>query len=437
MRTLRSSLFLACLFLGAGLHAQSLVINNPGIRGTWVIRNATLHPVTSPSIPGGTIVFVNGVITAIGANVAVPAGAELIDGTGLHVYPGLIDSGTRIGLTEVSAVSGTNDISELGDLNANVRVDVALNPHSTLIPVTRVNGVLTVITRPSGSLIAGQDALIRLAGWTPEEMTIKSPVGMHVNFPRTRTASFRPPDKDEEEKADKAYKDQIQKLRDVLRDARAYARALDARRSDAALPRFDHDLVLEALVPVVGGEVPVVIHADLERDIRAAVKFAEEEELRMILAGGDDVQRVLDLLKEKQIPVLLGPLWSLPPREDDPYDLLFSNPRALYEAGIPFALQTNDAHDVRNLPYQAANAAAFGLPRQAALEAITIAPARIFGVEDRLGSLEVGKAATLFISDGDPLEIRTSIQHIFIDGEKIPIDSKHIRLYEKFRQRPR
>ena len=200
--------------------------------------------------------------------------------------------------------------------------------------------------------------------------------------------------------------------------------------------RFDRDLTLEALVPVVEGRVPVVMHANLARDIKAALAFADELKLKVILAGAHDVGRVVDEVKRRNIPVILGPILALPQREDDPYDLLFSNAKTLHDAGIPFAIQTSDAHNSRNLPYNAASCAAFGLPKDVALKSVTLYPAQIWGVADRLGSLEVGKNASLILTDGDPLELRTNVRQVFINGEAIPMDSRHTLPYEKFKNRP-
>jgi imidazolonepropionase-like amidohydrolase len=428
----------ACVALASSAFAQSVIPNNPGTKATFAIRNATIHPVSSAPIPNGTIVFSGGLIRAIGRDVAAPSDATVIDGTGLSVYPGLIDSGTAIGLTEISSVAGSNDVNELGDLNSNARAAVAINPHSNLIPVARVNGITAVVTAPGGGLISGQAALIQLAGWTPEEMVLKDPVGMVINFPRIRTSSFfdLPQDEEAEKEAKKAYGKQLDKLRDVIRDARAYGKAWDARGRATTTPRFDRDLILETMVPVVQGRLPLIVQANLEEDIRAAIRFAQEVDLKMILAGGADVQKVLDELKRRDIPVLLGPIWQVPPREDDPYDLIYTNAAALHQAGVRFAIQTSDAHDVRNLPYQAASAAAFGLPREVALRAITIQPAEILGVADRIGSLEVGKMANLFVTDGDPLEIMTQVKHLFIAGEPISLETNQTLLYDKFRNRP-
>jgi imidazolonepropionase-like amidohydrolase len=430
--------FLAFLALATSAFAQSVIINSPGKKGTVAIKNATIVPVTAPVIANGTIVFSNGVITAVGASVSVPANATVVDGTGLFVYPGLIDSGSHVGLEEISAVPGTVDTAELGDINPNARAEIAVNPHSNVIPVTRVNGITTVVTEPEGGIISGSSAMIQLAGWTPQEMTLKAPLAMHIHFPRLRTSAFDEVPQDEEaaKEATKNYTKQIDKLHDVFRDAQAYAKASAARTNHSDIKRVDRDVILEALVPVVEGREPVVIHANLERDIRAALKFGDEFKLKVILADAEDVARVIPELKSRNIPVILGPILSLPPREDDPYDLVFTNAKTLNDAGILFAIQSQDTHNARNLPYQAAACAAFGLPKEVALRSVTIAPAQIFGLADKIGSLEIGKLANIIITDGDPLEIVTHVKHLYIGGEEITLDTNQTLLYEKFKARP-
>ena len=428
----------AMLAITFSLQAQSVIPNNPGVKPTVAIRNATIYPVTSAPLTNATIVFSRGVITAIGTDAAIPTGATVIDGTGLSVYPGLIDSGTTIGLVEIDSVPGTVDTTELGALNPNARADVAINPHSNVIPVTRVNGITSALAVPDGGVVSGQSAMVQLAGWTPAEMTVKAPAAMHIRFPRLRTSPLVnvPEEKDAEKERSRTYRNELERLRELFRNAQSYGKAQSARSADRNLARFDRDLVLEALVPVVEGRVPVAIEANLVRDIKPAIAFADEFKLKMILVGAQDVTKFIPDLKQRNIPVILGPILALPPREDDPYDLLFTNAAALHAAGIRFAFRSNDAHNARNLPYHAASSAAFGLPREEALKAITIYPAQIWGVADRLGSLEVGKAANLFISDGDPLEIRTNVRKIFIAGEDLSMDSLHTLLYEKFRKRP-
>jgi imidazolonepropionase-like amidohydrolase len=435
---MRKTALIAAFLFATGALAQSTILNSTGRRGTYAIRNATIVPVTSAPIANGTIVFANGVITAVGANANVPADATVIDGTGLFVYPGMIDSGSNVGLVEIDAVAGTVDTSELGDFNPNASAAVAVNPHSELIPVTRVSGVTHVVSTPEGGIISGQSALIQLIGWTPQEMVVKSPAAVHIRFPRLRSGGFgdQPQDEDAEKEQRKAYTKEVDKLRDVLRDAQAYGKAAAARASSKAVQRFDRDLVLEALVPVVEGRVPVVMHANLARDIRAALTFADEFKLKVILSGAQDVGRVVDDVKRRNIPVILGPILALPQREDDPYDLLFTNAKTLLDAGVAFAIQSSDAHNTRNLPYNAGSCAAYGLPKDEALKAVTIYPARIWGVADKLGSLEPGKNASLIVTDGDPLEPRTNVKRVFISGEEVPMESRHTLLYEKFRRRP-
>ncbi|HEV7572274.1 MAG TPA: amidohydrolase family protein [Thermoanaerobaculia bacterium] len=430
---MKTRAFVLVMLVASSAFAQSVIINSPGKKGTVAIRNATIVPVSSATIPNGTIVFSNGLITGVGATVNIPANATVIDGTSLFVYPGLIDAGSHVGLEEISAVPGTVDTAELGDINPNARAEVAVNPHSNVIPVTRVNGITSVVTEPEGGIISGSSAMINLAGWTPQEMTLKAPLAMHIHFPRLRANAFdeQPQDEEATKEAAKNYTKQIDKLRDVFKDAQAYAKA-----SAAHVKRVDRDLILEALVPVVEGREPVVMHANLERDIRAALKFADEFKLKVILADAEDVARVIPELKSRNIPVILGPILSLPPREDDPYDLVFSNAKTLNDAGIPFAIQSQDAHNARNLPYNAAACAAFGLPKDVALRSITLAPAQIFGVSDKVGSLETGKLANIIVTDGDPLEIVTHVRRLFIGGEEITLDTNQTLLYEKFRSRP-
>jgi imidazolonepropionase-like amidohydrolase len=434
---MRSAIAAALLLITTSAFAQSTIPNNPGRKPKIAIRNATIVPVTAPAIAHGNIIFENGIITAVGPNITIPNDAAVIDGTGLFVYPGMIDSGTSIGLVEIDSVAGTVDTAELGDINPNARAAVAINPHSEVVPVTRVNGVTNAVTIPEGGIISGQSALIQLSGWTPPEMVLRDNLAMHIRFPRLRSFPLAgvPQDEEAEKEQKKTYTKAIDQLRNTLRDAQAYAKAVSARNSDRNVQRFDRDPILEALVPVVEGRMPVVLHATQARDIKAALQFADEFKLKAVLSGANDVARVIDEVKKRNVPVILGPILALPQREDDPYDILFTNAKALHDNGIAFAFQTSDAHNARNLPYHAASTAAYGLPKEEALKAVTIYPARIWGVADRLGSIEVGKNATLILTDGDPLEIRTNVKRVYISGEEIPMDSRHTLLYEKFRQR--
>lgn len=406
----------------------------------YAIRNVRVITVTGPAIESATVVIANGKIAAVGANASVPSGAKNIDGKGLSVYPGMIDSDTEIGLTEIGSVAGSVDTSEIGDNNANIHVDVAINSDSSHIAVTRVNGVTTALTAPRGGLIAGQSAILNLDGWTPGEMVLKSPVAMHINWPGGggggRGGGFGGGGRRSVTELRREQERQIENLKKILRDAAAYGEARDARAKDPSLPKQNVDLKLEALVPVVRGQMPVVINANLERDIKSAIVFVGEMKLKAIISGGAEAYRVADQLKARNIPVLVGPVLRTPVREDDPYDAAFTNAGLLSKAGVKIAFQTNDSAYSRNLPYHAGMAAAFGLPKEEALKAVTIYPAEIFGIADRVGSIEQGKIANLIVTDGDPLEIRTQIKHVFINGRDIPLTSRHTELYEKYKARP-
>jgi imidazolonepropionase-like amidohydrolase len=408
--------------------------------GVFAITNARIVTVTGPVIENGTVVLADGKITAVGASVTVPSGAKTIDARGLSVYPGMIDSGTEVGLTEISSVAGTVDTTEIGDNNANIHVDVALRPDSSHIAVARVNGITTVLAEPRGGLIAGQSALINLDGWVPKEMVLKSPAAMHITWPGANAAGFEfggfQGQRRSVTEARREQDRQVDLLKKILRQAAAYADAKDAREKDASLPRQDVDLKLEALIPVVRGRLPVVILAGAERDIKNAIAFADEMKIKMILAGGIEAYKVAGQLKAKNIPVLIGPVLRMPANEDDPYDMQFANAGLLSNAGVKIAFQTLDSAHVRDLPYHAGMAAAFGLGKEAALKAVTINPAEIFGVADRIGSIEPGKIANIIVTDRDPLEVLTQVKYLFIEGRQIPLASRHTELYEKYKSRP-
>ena len=406
---------------------------------TYAIRNARIVTVTGPVIDNGTVVIANGKIAAVGANVSVPSGAKVIDAAGLSVYPGMMDSGTSLGLEEIGSVAGTQDQAEIGDNNANIHVDVAIHPDSSHIPVTRVNGITTALTEPEGGTIAGQSALINLDGWVPREMLLKPRVAMHINWPGGfggGGGDFGGFGQRLTNEARRQQETQIENLKKILRDARAYADAKDARAKDASLPKQDVNLKFEALIPVVRGQMPVVISANTERDIKNAIAFADELKVKMILSGGVEAYRVAGQLKAKNIPVIVGPVLRMPNREDDPYDAPFTNASLLSKAGVKIAFQTRESAEARNLPYNVGQAAAFGLPKDEALKAVTIYPAEIFGVADQIGSIEQGKIANLIVTDGDPLEVLTQVKYLFINGHQVSLSTRHTELYEKYKARP-
>jgi imidazolonepropionase-like amidohydrolase len=408
--------------------------------GKVSIVHATVHTMAGEPIADGTVSFERGKIVEVGAGLAPLPGATVVDAAGKHVYPGFIDANNVLGLTEIGSVAGSVDISEMGDVNPEVNTAIAVNPDSELLPVTRASGITHSVTVPGGGLVRGTSALIRLDGWTWEDLRAASPVAMHVSWPsfRIRTRSFfgPPPSKEDQEKQ---REERLAKIREVFADARAYRRAKQAGGKGGA--HVDMDPSLEAMLPVLDGTVPVVIHAGELKQIKSAVEWAGEEGVRIILAGAGDVWRVADMLAEKDIPVLLTGVLSLPSRRDEPYDTPFTTAKKLHEAGVTFAFSGSGsgfaASSARNLPYHAAMAVAFGLSRDEALKALTVNPARILGVDSMLGTLEPGKSASLFVVDGDPLEIRSSIEAVYIDGRAIdPRDNKHHRLYRRYAGRP-
>lgn len=413
--------------------------------GVYVIEGAKIFTLAGPPIENGTVLIENGKISAVGADVKVPANAKVIDGKGLEVYPGIFDPVTQMGLEEVGAVSATVDTNEVGQFNPDVVGATAVNPASAHIDVTRASGITEVLTVPGvgfgffgggGSVIGGQASAINLAGWTIDLMLIRKSAAMVLNWPSIETRSFdfstfsvkeRPYSEAKQE-----YEKKVIELTGWLERARHYAQAVQ-KGSPAD---FERDLKLEALVPVVEGKLPVLVVASEARDIRNAIEFCSKQNLKMILAGGDEAWKVKDLLKEKQIPVILQPTESLPEHEDDPYDQPMAQPGQLNAAGILVAFASFNTSFSRRLPYYAGNAVAYGMPHDDALKAVTVNAAKMLGLDGEFGTIEPGKLANLVVTTGDLLEIRTDVRYLFIAGELTSLENKHHQLYEEYRKRP-
>jgi imidazolonepropionase-like amidohydrolase len=405
-------------------------------RRAYAIQGATIHTVAGDPIENGTVVIRDGKIVAVGANVQVPSGAEVISARGMHVWPGMFDSVSRLGMTEIGQVSATVDLSELGDWNPHIIAAWAIHPPSEHIPVARANGVTHAVSAPTGGVFSGRASAIHLDGWTVEEMLINPSVGLIMNWPTMSTTSFdfatfsvrRRPFAE----VKREYDRRLAEITDWFGRARHYAQAME-RGSPA---NFTRDLKLESLVPVVRGELPLLVTANGAREIRAAVEFCEKEKMKLVILSGAEAWKVKDLLKEKNIPVILRSTQSLPGNEDEPYDKPYSNPGELHAAGVKFAIATFNSSDSRTLPFEAGMAVPYGLPHDAAVAAITRNPAEILGLGDRLGTIEAGKIANLVVTTGDILEIRNEVKHVFIQGRPVSLANRHQQLYELYRSRP-
>ncbi|MCC2672436.1 MAG: amidohydrolase, imidazolonepropionase, partial [Armatimonadetes bacterium] len=403
--------------------------------GLLAIRNARVYPVSGPPLERATVLVENGRIKAVGADVAIPSGAKVIEGAGLRVYPGMIDATSTMGLSEIGSIDETQDTNENQKFNPQVRAYEAIHPESEQIPVARVAGVTTTLSLPRGGTLAGQPVLINLDGATIREMSVLRSAGIAANLPwfgsglARRTAGAAGADPRRE------YETRMKELADLLDDARHYWQAQQAGRKDASLPPVARDERLEALLPLVRRQVPLFAFAATRPSIRSAVEFAERQKLRLVLVGADEAGKLIDFLKGKDVAVIYAAVQTLPANEDDPYDLPYSTPALLAKAGIPFAIATDATSNCRNLPFEAGTAAGNGLSDEEALKAVTLYPARILGAADRLGSIEPGKIANLVITDGDLLEIRTNVRQVIINGRAIPMESRHTRLWEQYRQR--
>lgn len=394
--------------------------------GKFALTNAKIYTVTNGIIENGTIIINNGIIEAVGADVNIPADAEVFDYNGKEIYPGMIDSGTTLGLAEISSIAEANDFREFGNLTPQMQALTAVNPNGVAIPVTRVSGVTTVWTMPRGGVLPGTAASINLFGYTPDQMYAGSK-GIVMNFPST--AGGRRYRRLSAEEKEKRRKKALKTINDAWDKAELY---LELENSDE-LRNYPE---IEALVPVVKGEMVLFLEANAAKDIINAIEWVQERGYeKVVLTGVSEGWRVADEIAESGFPVITGPVQAIPTRQSDRFDAAYANPGVLQKAGVKVALRTMDAENVRNLPYHAGFAAAYGMGREEALKAITINAAEILGVSDQIGSIEVGKKANIFVATGDPFETSTKITDLFIDGFKVPMTSRQIRLYDEFLNR--
>ncbi len=413
-----------------------------------LIQNVTVHPVTAPDIQNGSVLVVDGKIGEIGATITAPSGVRVVDGHGMHLYPGMINAATNVGLSEISAIRDSVDLDEVGLFNPELRAEIAFNPSSEHIEVTRASGITSVISLPGsganfaglgggdGTVITGQGALMHLEGWTWEDMAVKPSAVMDVDFPQIQmvphqfVALLGLPQRSYSE-VEREYKQRLERFSDFIDQARRYKQA-----KAAPGPDFRRDVKLEAMIPVIDGKLPLFVRAERERAIKDAVAFADKAKVKIIIADPREIGSTGPLLKARNIPVVLGKTFELPLRDDDPYDAPYTLPNDFYRAGVKICFGTFDTEFARNVPFEAAQAAAFGLPRDEALKGLTIHTAEILGVGNQLGSIEKGKVADLILTDGDPMEARTNIKGMFIGGREVSLESRHTREYEKWSKRP-
>ncbi|HET7225335.1 MAG TPA: amidohydrolase family protein [Candidatus Eisenbacteria bacterium] len=408
---------------------------------TVVLTDATVHTVSGATLEHASIAITDGRIAAVGTDLTPVPNARTIALAGKHVYPGFVSANTVLGLVEIGSVQGSSDYEETGSTNPNIRAEVGINPESDLIPVARVNGVTSALVVPHGQAIAGTSGLIHLDGWNWDDMTVKAPVGLHVSWPnmtpvRGGFRELRSPDEQT-----KARDQAIDNIRKAFDDARAYWTARDAEH-DKGIPRHDRDVKWDAMGKALRGEIPVFFQASALNQIRAVLRFCDDEGLKnVVLVGGDDAWRVADEIKRRNIAVIAGPTLALPRHASDSYDAAFAGPARLQAAGIRFCISDGGgpftAMNARNLPYHAAMAASFGLPKDEALKAITLYPAQILGVGDKLGSIEPGKIADLVVTDGDPLEITTHVEQVWIAGRQQSMENRQTRLFQKYDNKPK
>lgn len=417
----------ACLAPAAPARAEMLVL-----------RGATLHPVDGPEIADGTLVVDGGRIVGLGTGLPVPADARVVELGGKHVYPGFFLPATPLGLIEISSVRGTNDTKEIDALNSQLRSEVAFNADSQLLLPAMAGGVLSAHVVSSGGQFAGSTAAMRLAGWNWEQMTLAAPVAMNLYFPEvTRpVAGERVP---KVEDFDKAKKKALDELDQTIATARAYDVARRAAEAGTG-PAVEIDARYEALRPVLSGKLPILLHASERNQLEQALDWAAKQGLaNLIVIAGPDAQYLAERLAREKRPLILDGVLDLPRRSWEPYDSTYAAAAKLHAAGVELAIgDGGDAANSRNLPFHAAMAAAFGLPRDVALASVTLEPAKILGLANRLGSLAVGKDATFFVADGDPLEIRTHIERVWVQGEEIDLTRDRQRqLWERYRARPK
>ena len=416
-----------------------------------LLTHGIVHTVSGQTFTNGEVLINDGKITMVldGKGPESILANKIIDLKGQHLYPGMIDMDSALGLTEIESVRGTDDMAESGSYTPDVQSWIAVNPDSELIPVARANGIGYFECAPADDapghpvkgLVTGMSAVVALDGWTTEQMTIKRVAALHVSWPEMEL-NTTPKEKFKDKSKYKSLEDQakerqtkLKEFEDFFQEARAYEKERAAKGKE-----FNRNPPYEAMLPVVRGEIPIMVHAEEIRQIKAAAKWAQTNNFKIIIVGGRDAWMAAEVLAAGKIPVVYETEFYLPYRDSESYDVYFREPEVLRKAGVKVAFCGGpgnfSAALAKNLPYFASQAVAFGYPESEALKGLTLYPAQLLGVADRLGSIEVGKEATLFVCDGNILDLRAHVTQVWIAGKEMSLESRHTRLYEKYKNRP-
>lgn len=430
-------IFLSILSLGfLAAHSQSNVLPAPKQSQPIAITGATVHVGNGQVLNNATVVMVDGKITAVGANVQIPAGAQKIDAAGKHVYPGLILSSSNLGLVEISSIRATNDVREIGDMNPDVHSITAYNVDSKVINTLRSNGILLANVVPEGGILSGTSSIVQLDAWTSKDAAYKTDEGIHLNMPLLMTPPNRfggfgggvgGPNAQQPDPVKEGL-DKIDKIKSFFREAKAF---------NSETEHSETNLKYESVKGLFDKSQKLYVHANTVKQMLVALDFVKEFGFDVVIVGGSESWQIPDLLKQNNVSVILSQMHSLPTSADDDVDQPYKTPFILQKAGVTFAINDEDGSNRgRNLMFNAGTAAAYGLTKEQALQAITLNAAKCLGIDKQTGSIEVGKDANIIISDGDILDMRTSqVTHAFIQGRNIDLNDKQKQLNDRYLKR--
>ncbi|HEU0112498.1 MAG TPA: amidohydrolase family protein [Flavisolibacter sp.] len=433
MKKIFFSIFSFCLLMG--VKAQETVYPAPKQVGSTVITNATVHVGNGQVLNNATVVVTDGKIAAVGTNVSIPPGSTQINAQGKHVYPGIILPVSNLGLVEIGAVRASNDVREIGDMNPNIRSIVAYNTDSKVINTLRSNGILLANVVPQGSFVAGQSSVVQLDAWNWEDASYKTDGGLHIYMPsllaRPAFGGFGGGRGGPQQPAADPVKeglDKVDELKSFFREAKAY-HSLNTHEIT--------NLKFESVKNLFDKKQKLYVHANTVKQMLVALDLANEFSFDLVIVGGSDSWQIADLLKQNKVSVVLTQPHSLPTLEDDDVDQPYKTAAALQKAGVLYSISDDDGQTRgRNIIFNAGTAAAYGLSKEEALQAITLNAAKILGVSDKTGSIEVGKDANIVISSGDILDMRTSnVTDAFIQGRKIDLTDKHKQLNDRYKRK--